>query len=303
MAPHVALLGTGLMGLPMSRNILRAGFPLTVWNRTRAEAEPLQADGARVADTPAAAVADAAVVITMLESGPIVEAVLFEHAAAAALQPAATVIDMSSIAPALARDHSARLAERGAQHLDAPVSGGVPGAENATLAIMVGGEKSVFDDALPVLQSMGRATHVGPAGTGQLAKLTNQTIVGITISAVAEGLLLAAAGGADPKAVQQAISGGFADSIILQSHGTKMIERRFVPGARAQVQLKDLNTVHDTAAALGLALPVMEQVRALYASLVEHGHAGVDHAGVLLEEERRNAPARLGTGADILPDD
>jgi 2-hydroxy-3-oxopropionate reductase len=302
MTIKVALLGTGLMGLPMSRNILAAGFALTVWNRTRAKAEPLAGDGATLADSAAAAAAEAEVVITMLENGPVVREVVFDRGVAEAMRRGSMVADMSSIPPRMAREHAESLAALGIDHLDAPVSGGVPGAEKGALAIMVGGEEAAFERALPVLEAMGRATRVGPAGAGQLAKLANQTIVAITITAVAEGLLLAAAGGADAKAVQQAISGGFADSVVLHNHGTNMIDRRFVPGGKARVQLKDLDTIHDTADELGLTLPALETVRALFRDLVAAGDGEVDHCGVLLQEERINAPARLGTGEDVRPD-
>jgi len=301
MPQTVALLGTGLMGAPMSRNIIKAGHPLRVWNRTRAKAAPLAADGAAVADSAAAAVAGADVVIVMLESGPVVAEVLFGAGAAQAMAPGAVLADMSSIPPATAREHAARLAGRGVEQLDAPVSGGVPGAEKGTLAIMAGGEAAALERARPVLESLGRVTHVGAAGAGQLAKLANQTIVGITITAVAEALLLAAAGGADTAAVKDAISGGFADSIILQNHGANMIGRRFLPGARASVQLKDLETICDTAGQLGLTLPAAECVRSLYRDLCAAGQSDVDHCGILLQEERINAPARLGDGEDVLP--
>ena len=302
MAIKVALLGTGLMGAPMSRNILAAGLALTVWNRTRAKAAPLVEAGAVVADSAAAAAAGAEVVITMLENGPVVREVLFEHGVARAMAAGSLLIDMGSIPPAMAREHAERLVAAGIDHLDAPVSGGVPGAEKAALAIMVGGTAAAFARAAPVFAALGRSTHVGPAGAGQLAKLANQTIVAVTITAVAEALLLAAAGGADPEAVRQAITGGFADSIILQNHGGNMIARRFLPGGRASVQLKDLDTIHDTAATLGLTLPAMETVRGLFRDLCEAGDGNVDHCGVLLQVERINTPARLRDGEDIRPD-
>ena len=302
MTVTVALLGTGLMGAPMARNIAKAGFGLSVWNRTRAKAEALADAGIAVAGSAAEAVRAADLVITMLETGPVVREVLFAGGVADAMRTGALVADMSSIPPRMAREHAERLAGLGIGHLDAPVSGGVRGAEKATLAIMVGGDETTFRRAAPVLAAMGRATLVGPPGAGQLAKLTNQTIVAVTIAAVAEGLLLAAAGGADPKAVQAALAGGFADSIILQNHGSNMIARRFLPGGRAEVQLKDLDTIHDTAAELGLTLPAVECVRGLFRDLVAAGDGAVDHCGVLLQEERINAPARLGAGPDIRPD-
>jgi len=301
MATRVALLGTGLMGFPMSVNLLKGGFDLAVWNRTRSKAEPLGEQGARVADSAADAAKGADVVITMLESGPIVRDVVFDSGVADAMAAGSTLIDMSSIPPKMAQEHAERLAQAGVNHLDAPVSGGVPGAEKGTLAIMVGGDASVFAQTEPVFAPMGRATLVGPAGAGQLAKLANQTIVAVTITAVAEGLLLAGVGGADPKGVQAALSGGFADSIILQNHGTRMIDRNFVPGGRSKVQLKDLDTIVETARDLGLELPTVELVRNLFAALVEHGDGDVDHSGVLLEEERINTPKRLNDKPDKRP--
>ncbi|MBE7246496.1 MAG: NAD(P)-dependent oxidoreductase, partial [Actinomycetospora chiangmaiensis] len=181
---RIAFLGTGLMGAPMARNLLRAGFPVTVWNRSRDKAEALGPDGAVVAGTAAEAVQGAEMVILMLENGSIVEQVLFQSGAAAALGDGAIVIDMSSIKPAEAQDHARRLAERGVGHLDAPVSGGTVGAERAALAIMAGGAPGDFARAEPVLVALGRPVHVGPHGAGQLAKLANQVIVGVTIGAV-----------------------------------------------------------------------------------------------------------------------
>jgi 2-hydroxy-3-oxopropionate reductase len=286
---RVAFLGIGLMGLPMARNLLKAGYPVTAWNRTRNKAEALSADGARLADSVAAAVAEADIVITMLENGAIVEAVLFESGAAQALSKGALVIDMSSIKPREAQDHAARLQALGCRHLDAPVSGGTLGAEAATLAIMVGGDEADFAAAESVLKVLGKPLRVGPHGSGQLAKLANQMIVGITIGAVAEALQLAAAGGADPALVREAIRGGFAGSRILEVHGERMLKRDFTARATAQVQLKDMNNALDAASGFdGLQLPITAQLRELYASLCAHGGAGVDHAGLFLELERLN---------------
>ncbi len=299
---RIALLGTGLMGAPMGARLIEAGFDLAVWNRTRAKAEPLAARGARLADTPAEAVAEAEAVVTMLENGPVVGAVLFDRGAAEALAPNALVIDMSSIPPATAREHAARLEALGARHLDAPVSGGTVGAEAGTLTIMVGGERADFERAQELFAVFGRATHVGPHGAGQLAKLANQIIVGVTIGAVAEALLLAAAGGADPAAVREALRGGFADSRILELHGQRMIERTFLPGGRSAIQLKDLETIVAAAKDAGLTLPFSETARTLFESLVASGGSDYDHSALLLELERRNPPARVGDKPDTLPD-
>jgi 2-hydroxy-3-oxopropionate reductase len=226
---RIAVLGIGMMGLPMARRLCAAGHQVHAWNRTRSKADPLESLGATVHDMPSDAVRDADFVISLLESGPVVDRVLFELGTAQAMRAGALLIDMASIQPREARDHAARLDEMGLAHLDAPVSGGTVGAENGTLVIMAGGRAQDFARAQPIFAIFGRATHVGPHGAGQLAKLANQMIVGITIGAVAEALLFAAKGGADMAKVREAISGGFADSRILQLHGQRMVDR---PGNR-----------------------------------------------------------------------
>jgi 2-hydroxy-3-oxopropionate reductase len=283
----VALLGTGLMGFPMARNLAAAGVPLTVWNRTRAKADPLAADGVRVAATVAQAVAGADIIISMMSDGPTVIAVLKE--VAPDLKPGALWIDMSSTKPDEARAQAAILAGHDVRHLDAPVSGGTKGAEAASLAIMVGGDAAVFERARPVLEAMGRPVHVGPPGTGQLSKLCNQTIVAVTIGAVAEAMLLATEGGADPAALRAALKGGFADSTILQQHGARMTEGNFVPGGLSKFQLKDLDNVLAEAALVNLSLPMTQGVRDRFKHFVETmDGADQDHSGLYLELRARN---------------
>jgi 2-hydroxy-3-oxopropionate reductase len=302
--PRIAFLGIGLMGHPMALNLLRAGYPLNAWNRTFSKAEALRSHGATAHSQPQEAVKDADIVIGMLENGPVVDAVLFSETTLAALMTGALVIDMSSIPPELAKRHSRQLMERGHGYLDAPVSGGTVGAEQASLSIMAGGDKADFERAGPLFACLGKAaTYIGPAGSGQLAKCANQAIVGITIGAVAEALLLAARGGADPAAVREALLGGFAASRILDLHGQRMIERSFMPGATARVQLKDLQTILDTASTEGLQLPLTEQAFAQYTQLVERGLDNVDHSGLLMQLEALNVPARLNNKATTKPDD
>ena len=294
----VAFLGTGLMGAPMAANLAKAGHTVTAWNRTYAKTGAVVQAGGTAAATPADAAAGADVVFTMLSDGQAVTETLFGQGVADALAAGALVIDTSSITPEAARDHAARLAELGIGHLDAPVSGGPSGAESATLAIMVGGEARDFERGKPLLDALGRATHVGLPGAGQMAKLANQVIVALAIGAVAEGLLLAQQGGADPEKVREAMLGGFADSKILQIHGQRMLTRTFVPGGAASIHLKDLNTILATAESHGLRLPLSEEVAKLFRSLVNNGGGGMDHSGILLELERLNAPARLGSEGD-----
>lgn len=284
----IALLGTGLMGAPMARRLCGAGFDVTVWNRTRAKAEPLAADGARVADAATEAVRQSDLAITMLEHGDAVDDLLFAQGVADALPRGALLVDMSSIKPAQAREHAAALATRGVGHADAPVSGGTLGAQAGTLTIMAGGEAADFARAQPVFAPMGRSTHVGPHGAGQLAKLANQMIVGITIGAVAEALLLAERGGADPARVREALKGGFADSRILEVHGQRMVDRDFAKRAAVTVQLKDLRNALATGAETGFDAPITQLFEQLYASTAEHGWPDVDHAGLWLELARRN---------------
>jgi 3-hydroxyisobutyrate dehydrogenase-like beta-hydroxyacid dehydrogenase len=296
--PRVAFLGIGLMGKPMAKQLLRAGYPLIAWNRTRAKAQALGADGACVANTPAEAASGADIVITMLEAGPIVQDVI--NQAISALRPAQLVIDMSSTRQSEAQDLHAMLGARKVRFMDAPVSGGVLGAEAGTLAIMAGAADTDFAHAAPVLQRMGRPTLVGPVGCGQLAKLCNQLIVGGTLNIVAEALLLAQAGGADPAAVRIAMRGGFAESRILDVHGQRMLDRNFLPGGQVKSQAKDMENVLAAAAVAGLRLPVTELVAAAYRNILT-AVPNADQSAALLALEQLNPGLRLGEATDKLP--
>src|SRR3546814_6247 len=207
----IAFLGTGLMGAPMVRCLLKAGFRVTVWNRDPAKAAPLVSEGARQLQSPAEAAAGADVVFTMLTNGAAVTEVLFDKGVADAMEPGGIVVDCSSIAPPIARDNARRLAERGIRNLDAPVSGGTAGATAGTLAIMAGGNEADVEELKDAFAALGRVTHVGPSGAGQVCKLANQQIVAVTIGAVAEAMILVKAGGASRAAFRDAIRGGFAE--------------------------------------------------------------------------------------------
>lgn len=296
--PVIGFFGIGLMGRPMAINLLKAGFPLIAWNRTTAKAAELASFGAQVAQAPADA-AQADILITMLAAGPDVLKVV--RTIVGSMKPGSLLIDMSSTRQSEAQEIAALLKDHGVHFIDAPVSGGVVGAEAATLAIMVGGEPEQFERAKSILSAMGRATLVGPEGCGQVAKLCNQLIVGATLNIVAEALLLAEAGGADPIAVRAAIRGGFAESRILEVHGQRMLDRNFLPGGQVKTQLKDMENILDAAAKAGVTLPVTELVTDAYRAIVGTvPHA--DQSAVLLAVEKVNPGKRVGTAADRLPE-
>ncbi len=293
MPRRIALLGTGIMGGHMARRLAQAGFAVTVWNRTPAKAAPLAAFGVRQAASPAAACEGADVAIVMLSNGPVVEEVLFSddesgRQPAEALRPGSVLVVMSSIPVEFCQAQAPRLSARGVGYVDAPVSGGETGARDGTLAIMAGGEADIVTGLADVFAVLGRATRLGPVGTGQLTKLANQIIVGGTMIAVAEALHFATRGGADPAAVRQALSGGFADSKILTLHGERMVERNFVPGGPAEYQLKDIRTAQAYAEKLGLHLSLLDNMIAIFSDMIAHEGTGLDVSGVLLEVERRS---------------
>lgn len=287
--PTIAVLGTGLMGAPMARNLRQAGFPLRVWNRSPAKAEALAKDGATVCASPQEAVSGAQYVVSMLSDGAATAGIVADKGITDALGDDVIWLEMSSVKPKEARTQRDYLETFGVRHLDAPVSGGTKGAEAGTLAIMVGGDAAVFEAAKFVFEPMGRAVHVGPSGSGQLAKLANQAIVAVTIGAVAEAMLLLEEGGADPAAVREALKGGFADSIILQQHGTRMTTRNFAPGGFSKFQLKDLDNLLEESTTLGLSLPVSQHIRDRFARFCEDlNGAEKDHSGLYLELRDHN---------------
>ncbi|MCC8933999.1 NAD(P)-dependent oxidoreductase [Rhizobium sp. 'Codium 1'] len=285
---QIAFLGTGLMGAPMAKRLLAAGFPVTVWNRDLRKAEILAAFGGAVAQSPAEAVNGADIVFTMLSDGAAVTDVLFAQGVADALKQGAVVVDTSSIAPPIAREHASKLADRGVVHIDAPVSGGVVGADAGTLAIMAGGDADIVAELAEVFAPLGRVTHVGGSGAGQICKLANQQIVAITIGAVAEAMMLVEAGGASREKFREAIRGGFAESRILDLHGQRMVDRNFKPGGLSRLQLKDLNAVAAMAEVFKLELPLTADIRQAFETFVAEGNGELDHSALLLHLEKIN---------------
>ncbi|WP_020188001.1 2-hydroxy-3-oxopropionate reductase [Methylopila sp. 73B] len=278
---NIGFIGLGIMGKPMAGHLIAGGHTLFLKTRREVPAELVAAGGTACAS--AAEVAEKSdVVILMLPDTPDVETVLFgEGGVAEGLSTAKIVVDMSSISPIATKGFAEKVAAKGASYLDAPVSGGEVGAKNAALSIMVGGEESDFELVKPLFDLMGKTvTHVGPVGSGQVAKVANQIIVALTIEAVAEGLLFASKAGADPAKVRQAITGGLATSRILELHGERMIKRTFDPGFRIALHQKDLNLALEGAKALGVSLPSTAIAQQLFSVCVANGGAGWDHSGM-----------------------
>ena len=276
------------MGLPMSKNIVKAGYNLTVFNRSKNKAEPLKKFGAKISNTLKDAVDGSDIVITMLTDDTAVDAVMNNTDFLENLKSGSIVIDMSSVKPTTATKHGNNLKLKNINYLDAPVSGGTIGAEEASLAIMVGGEQNIFDDAFDILKKMGNPTLVGPIGSGQVSKLANQIIVGLTIGAVAEAVTLCEKAGADPNKMIKALSGGWADSKVLQTHGKRMINKDFTPKGRTSVHLKDMNNILECANNYNTHLPISNLVKEMYKSLVDNGHGETDHSSLYKEIERIN---------------
>ena len=288
MTKKIGFIGIGLMGFPMVKNILKAGYYLKVFNRSQNKAEALKEFGAEITASIDDAVKDSDVVITMLTDDKAINDVMNSSNFLENLKLGATVIDMSSVKPTTATKHGENLNSKNINYLDAPVSGGTIGAEEASLAIMVGGEQNVFDEVVDVLKTMGNATLVGPVGSGQVSKLANQIIVGLTIGAVAEAITLCEKAGANPKKMIKALSGGWADSKILQTHGKRMIDKDFTPKGKTAVHLKDMSNILECANSYNTHLPISNLVKEMYKTLVENGHGETDHSSLYKEIERIN---------------
>ena len=283
----ISFIGIGLMGMPMAKNILKKN-KLTVFNRTIEKAKILSKDGAIIANSIKDAVSNADVIITMLSDDEAVLSIINSQEFTDNIKSYSTVIDMSSIKAKTAIKIHNVLKEKKINFLDAPVSGGPSGAENASLAIMVGGNESTFKKVLDILNLMGKASLVGPIGSGQIAKLANQIIVGVTIGAVAEAIHLCKRAGADPNKFIKAIEGGLADSKILKNHGKKMIDGNYTPGGKTSTHLKDMNNILESANNVNLNLPISGLIKNMYNDLVNNGHSNKDHSSLYLHIEDIN---------------
>jgi 2-hydroxy-3-oxopropionate reductase len=300
--PVVGVIGLGIMGAPMARNLVRAGLPVVVWNRTQSRVAPLVEAGASPAASPAELAERADVTITMLSDSPDVAAVyqapdgVLAGVTSRGTENAPLLIDMSTIAPRVARELAAAAAELGAAMLDAPVSGGDVGAQEATLSIMVGGDAAAFERARPVLAALGRTiTHVGPSGAGQTVKACNQIVVALTLQAIGEALVFGSKAGVEPEAIVAALLGGLGASRVLEIRGPKLLARDFAPGFRLDLHAKDLAIALATARELGVALPGTAVVDQLFHAEQSRGHGEADNSTVVRALERL---AQHAIGAD-----
>ncbi|MBD1822251.1 2-hydroxy-3-oxopropionate reductase [Cyanobacteria bacterium FACHB-DQ100] len=281
---RIGFIGLGIMGKPMVQNLLKAGYPVTVFNRSPSPISELAAQGATPATSPKQVAEQSDVVITCLPDSPDVESVVLgQDGVLTGSRSGLLFIDMSTIAPATSKKIYTELQARGIQALDAPVSGGDIGAQQGTLSIMVGGEKAAFDRALPVLQAMGKnIVHIGEAGAGQVTKACNQIVVAMTVQAVVEALTLAKKSGVDPAKVRDALLGGFAQSRVLEVHGQRILDGSFQPGFKLDLHRKDMNIVLQTGREVGVPLLGSSQVTVLMDSLIAQGKGNLDNAAIAL---------------------
>ena len=284
----IGFIGIGLMGLPMAKNILKSGYKLIAFNRSPNKADLLKEFGAEIAKSLGELVNNSDVIITMLTDDKAVDEVMNNQNFVENLKSGKILIDMSSVKPITAKKHANSLKLKDINYLDAPVSGGTIGAEEATLAIMIGGDQNVFSEVKDLLKTMGNPTLVGPVGSGQVSKLANQIIVGLTIGAVAEAVTLCEKAGADPIKMISALSGGWADSKVLQTHGKRMINKDFSPKGKTSTHLKDMNNILECANNFNTHLPISNLVKEMYKNLVENGCGNDDHSSLYKEIERMN---------------
>ena len=284
----ISFIGTGLMGFPMAKNLLKKNLDLKIFSRTLDKSKPLEEFGGKIINSLSEAIIDSDIIFTMLTDDDAVEKVLGNSDFLKNLKPSSTVIDMSSIKPKIAIKYGKLLKENNINFLDAPVSGGTIGAEQGSLAIMVGGDQKTFDNAIDVLKIMGNPTLVGPIGSGQISKLANQIIVGVTIGAVAEAITLCEKAGVDGNKFIKALSGGFADGKILQNHGKRMIKKDFSPKGKVSTHLKDMNNILECANDFNTQLPISNLIQSMFKSLVDNGNSDDDHSALYKEIENLN---------------
>ena len=284
----IGFIGLGIMGKPMSKNMLKAGYELVVYDINKAAVEEVAGAGATVANSPKEVAAQSDVIITMLPNSPHVKAVVLgENGVIEGVKSGAVVIDMSSIAPLASREIAGKLLEKGVEMLDAPVSGGEPKAIDGTISVMVGGKKEIFDKCYDIMDSMaGSVVYTGSIGAGNTTKLANQIIVALNIAAMSEALVLATKAGVEPELVYQAIRGGLAGSTVLDAKAPLVLDRKFDPGFRIELHIKDLANVLETSHEIGVPLPLTSAVMEIMQALKVDGKSGLDHGGIVQYYEK-----------------
>jgi len=285
---NIGFIGIGLMGFPMAKNLLKSGYNLKAYNRSQDKADRLKEFGAEISLSIKDVVTNADVVITMLTDDAAVEKVISSDEFISNIKEGATVIDMSSVNPVITKKYADILKDKNINYLDAPVSGGTIGAEEASLAIMVGGNEKTFKQCFDLLKILGNPTLVGPVSSGQISKLANQIIVGVTIGAVAEAVTLCEKSGTNPSKMIEALSGGWADSKILQTHGKRMISKDFSPKGKTTTQLKDMTNIINAGKAVETHLPISSLIKEMYIDLVADGHGNTDHSSLYNAIEKIN---------------
>ena len=285
---NISFIGIGLMGFPMAKNLLKSGFNLRAYNRSQDKADRLKEFGAEISTSIKDVVTNSDVIITMLTDDAAVEKVMGSDEFISNIKEGATVIDMSSVNPVITKKYFKILKEKNINYLDAPVSGGTIGAEEASLAIMVGGDEETFKQCYDLLKILGNPTLVGPVSSGQISKLANQIIVGVTIGAVAEAITLCEKSGTNPSKMIEALSGGWADSKILQTHGKRMINKDFTPKGKTTTQLKDMTNIINAGKAAETHLPISSLVKEMYKDLVADGQGNTDHSSLYKAIEKIN---------------
>lgn len=292
--PKIGFIGVGIMGFPMAKNLLKAGYSLIAFDLNQKALNEITQEGAKQAESCAQVTTHSDVIITMLPNSPDVQqAVLGEKGILEGASEGQILIDMSSIAPLVSQSLGKELAKKGVDMLDAPVSGGQEKAQSGTLAIMVGGKEEIFNYCKPILEVMGKPVLVGPLGAGGITKLVNQSIVAVNIAVVAEALLLGKKAGIDPEKIFEAIKGGLAGSQCLTDKAPRMFKGNYEPGFRIKLHVKDLTNVLQTSQALHTAMPLTAQVMEMMQVLVAEGHTEVDHAGLALFYEKMNGISLL----------
>jgi len=285
---RIGLLGTGLMGQPVARRLAAAGYPVAVWNRSPEKALSLVSSGVQIKQSASQLIADNDVILCLLSDATACEEVLFNQDALQSMGKNTIIIMMSTLSPDIVVEQASKARSVQAHYIDMPVSGGTMGANNGSLSLMAGGNKQLIDSLRPLLSHLGRVTHVGDTGAGQLTKLANQIIVAGTLSLLSEAFILAERGGADPAKVREALLGGFADSTLLQHQGERMVKGDFKARGAAKWQLKDTRSAVALAEKLNLTLPLTETVNQLFSQMIEAGEGDLDHCAIIKQIQRLN---------------